>query len=91
LTFFSVADTIANSSTIGVADLSSTFAVSLNETTIIVNDAFVLKSAPNGVTYVQDSFAVQIASIKSPRSTAPTLSFKVRILTSDGYLQYTKV
>lgn len=86
MALFSISDTIANSSTVGVADLSSTFVVSPNQTTIVVNDAFVQKSAPNGVNYVQDSFAVQIASIKSPRSTAPTLSFKVRILTSDGYL-----
>jgi hypothetical protein len=33
---------------------------------------------------------VTIAGIKSPRSTAPTLSFKVRIVTPDGYLSYKK-
>lgn len=27
----------------------------------------------------------------SPRTTAPTLSFKTRIKTSDGFLQYTKL
>ena len=31
-----------------------------------------------------------IAGIRSPRSTAPTLSFKVRIITPDGYVSYKK-
>ena len=63
LSLDSTADTIANSKTVGVADLSSTFSVAANRTTVIVNNAFVASSAPNGFDYVQDSFAVQIASI----------------------------
>ena len=36
LKLYSALDTIANSSTIGVADLSSEFSVAANQTTIIV-------------------------------------------------------
>ena len=58
---------------------------------IRVNGAFVKASAPNGEFWKQDSFSINIAGIKSPRSTAPTLSFKARIKTSTGYVQYQKL
>ena len=57
---------------------------------VIIKDAFALASTPNGVDWRQDSFSVAIAGIKSPRSTAPTLSFKARIITSEGHLSYKK-
>ena len=41
--------------------------------------------------YRQDSFAVSIAGVVSPRTTAPTLSFKARIKSSEGYLQYSRL
>lgn len=59
-----------------------------SKTIVVVKDAFALSSAPNGVDWRQDSFAVTIAGILSPRSTAPTLSFKARIITPDGYISY---
>jgi hypothetical protein len=56
-----------------------------------VSNAFQLSSAPNGIDYRQDSFAVNIAGIVSPRTTAPTLSFVAKIYSSDDYLQYDKL
>jgi hypothetical protein len=78
------------SSTRGVADLSSKFEI-LGPRKVLVKDAFVQKSAPNGQDYRQDSFSVMIAMIVSPRTTAPTLSFKAKITTAGGFLQYTKL
>jgi hypothetical protein len=91
---------VTNSTTDGVADLKSKFKVTDSAETsfkdspghnvVVVRDAFAQSSTPNGVDWRQDSFSVTIAGIKSPRSTAPTLSFKVRIVTPDGYLSYKK-
>jgi hypothetical protein len=68
--------------------LTSFKTTSNSKTIVVVKDAFALSSAPNGVDWRQDSFAVTIAGILSPRSTAPTLSFKARIITPDGYISY---
>lgn len=45
----------------------------------------------NGLDFRQDSFAVDISGIISPRTTAPTLSFKARIKSAEGYLQYSRL
>lgn len=50
--------TQSQSSTIGVADLSSTFVVQSNMTTVVVLNAFTAASSPNGIDYKQDTFAV---------------------------------
>lgn len=81
-------ETQFESTTQGIADLSSKFVVQNNGRTVVVNDGFVISSSPNGIDYRQDSFAVEIAGVVSPRTTAPTLSFKARIRSSEGYLQY---
>lgn len=73
-----------------MADLSSQFVVVNQKRSILVGGAFVQASAPNGVDWRQDSFSVYIAGIMTPRSTAPTLSFKARIKTSAGFIQYKK-
>ena len=83
--------TVTDSYTDGIADLSSQFLVGEGNRVITVNGAFVKASAPNGEFWRQDSFSINIAGIKSPRSTAPTLSFKARIKTSTGYVQYQKL
>ena len=43
--------TAKNSTTQGVSDLSSTFAVQSDLKTIVVSNAFQLSSAPNGIDY----------------------------------------
>lgn len=78
--------TKTNSYTDGVADLSSEFLVINKDRVVVVDGLFVASSAPNGVDYRQDSFSVFIAGILTPRSTAPTLSFKARIKTSTGFI-----
>jgi len=92
--------TKTNSTTDGIADLRSTFSVvnsaqtsfkdQPNRDVVVISNAFSLSSTPNGVDWRQDSFSVTIAGIKSPRSTAPTLSFKMRIVTPDGFVSYKK-
>lgn len=82
--------TVANSYTDGIADISSVVRVSSDKRTVYVDGGFVQSSAPNGIDWRQDSFSVYVAGIKTPRSTAPTLSFQVRINTSNGYVQYKK-
>lgn len=82
--------TETKSFTEGIADLSATFRVVGNERIVEVSGAFIQASAPNGVDWRQDSFSVFIAGIMSPRSTAPTLSFKARILDVYGFPQYQK-
>ena len=77
-----------NSYTDGVADLTSEIIVTGQSRRVIVGGAFVQSSAPNGIDWRQDSFSVFIAGIMTPRSTAPTLSFKAKITASDGYVQY---
>ena len=91
---------VSNSTTDGIADLRSIFTLNDSALTsfkdqpgrdvVVVRNAFAASSTPNGVDWRQDSFSVTIAGIKSPRSTAPTLSFKMRIITEDGYLSYKK-
>lgn len=87
------------STTDGIADLSATFTVTDSSQTsfqepgrqmVIVKNAFEMSSTPNQVDWRQDSFSVTIAGILSPRSTAPTLSFKARIVTEDGFISYKK-
>lgn len=80
----------SQSYTDGVADLTSEFQVSTNKRVVWVGGAFVQASAPNGVDWRQDSFSVYIAGILTPRSTAPTLSFKAKIKTSKNFIQYKK-
>ena len=75
-----------NSYTDGIADLTSEITVSSNSRLVYVGGAFVAASAPNGVDWRQDSFSVYVAGILTPRSTAPTLSFRARIKSSSGYL-----
>ena len=74
------------SKTIGIADLSAKFAV--DGKIVTVNDAFVQASTPNGLNWRMESFQVYIAGIKTTRSTKPTLSFKARIMDSNGFVQY---
>jgi hypothetical protein len=83
LTLVDHAAATTNSTTDGVADLSSAFFVQEIEhgQQVVVKNAFVKSSTPNRVDWRQDSFSVTIAGIQSPRSTAPTLSFKARIIT----------
>ena len=77
---------VTRSRTEGIADLSAVFFV--NNKVVTVEDAFVQASAPNGLDWRQDSFSIFIAGIKTPRSTKPTLSFKVKIMDSNGFVQY---
>jgi hypothetical protein len=78
------------SSTNGIADLSTKFARVVNSRTVTILDAFVQDSAPNGVDWRQDTFTVNIAGIVSPRTTAPTLSFKAYINGPDSYPAFKK-
>jgi hypothetical protein len=71
--------------------LSANFKVTNDGTTIEVLNAFIQSSSPNGIDYRQDSFSVEIAGIISPRTTAPTLSFKARIRSAEGFLQYVRL
>ena len=61
-----------------------------NNRIVFVGGAFLQSSAPNGENWSQDSFSVYVAGILTPRSTAPTLSFKAKIKTSSGFVQYKK-
>ena len=70
----------------GIADLTSEFNLTYNQRTVFVGGAFIQASAPNGINWSQDYFSVYIAGIFTPRSTAPTLSFKAKIKTSSGYV-----
>lgn len=89
---------MADSYTDGVADRSSVFSVSADSRVVSVAGAFVQASAPNGIDWRQDSFSVFVAGIQTPRSTAPTLSFKARIVVvrlnernePTGYVGYKK-
>jgi hypothetical protein len=78
--------TKAGSYTSGVADLTTEISVSVDKRTVYIGGCFVQSSAPNGIDWRQDSFSVYIAGIMTPRSTAPTLSFKAKILTSTNYI-----
>lgn len=69
--------------------MSSEFKV-IDQKVVRVIGAFIQASAPNGIDWRQDSFSIYIASVVSPRSTAPTLSFKAFIRTSGGFVQYKK-
>lgn len=71
--------TMSDSYTDGIADLNAEFSVDNEKTVVRVENAFVKAAAPNGEFWRQDSFSVFIAGIRSPRTTAPTLSFKARI------------
>ena len=97
--------TESNSYTDGLADTQSRFFVvpensgsasssinnSRNRKTIVVKDAFKAGYSGNGKDFwPKETFQVTIAGITSPRSTAPTLSFKSRINTADGYTEYKK-
>ena len=82
--------TEANSFTDGIADLSAGFNVVGGSKLVRVVGAFNQQSAPNGVDWRQDSFSIYIAGINTPRSTAPTLSFKAKIKTETNYIQYKK-
>ena len=80
--------TINDSYTEGIADLSTTITLSPNKQIVTFANSFLQDSAPNGFDWRQDSFAVYIAGITSPRTTAPTLSFKCYILAPDGFTEY---
>ena len=82
--------TAQQSYTDGIADITSTARVSDDGRIVYIDGGFVQASAPNGIDWRQDSFSVYVAGIKTPRSTAPTLSFRVRINTSAGFVQYKK-
>ena len=82
----SITEDGTQSYTDGVADLTAEFAVSSDKRKVWVGGAFVQASAPNGVDWRQDSFSVYIAGIQTPRSTAPTLSFKAKIKTSKNFI-----
>jgi hypothetical protein len=62
----------------------------VNSQRVTVLNAFNQESAPNGVDWAQDTFEVNIAGIVSPRTTAPTLSFKVYINGPNNYPEYKK-
>jgi hypothetical protein len=78
------------SSTNGISDLSTKFAKVVNSRTVTILDAFVQDSAPNGVDWRQDTFTVNIGGIVSPRTTAPTLSFKAYINGPDNFPAFKK-
>jgi hypothetical protein len=40
--------------------------------------------------YTLDMFSLYIGGLKTPRTTEPTSSFKVKIYSDEGYLQYKK-
>lgn len=70
----------------GIADLTSEVQAASDGKRVWVGGGFVKASAPNGVDWRQDSFSVYIAGIMTPRSTAPTLSFRAKVLTSTSYI-----
>ncbi len=78
--------TRALSYTDGIADLTSEINASSDGKKVWVGGGFVQQSAPNGIDWRQDSFSIYIAGIMTPRSTAPTLSFRAKILTSKNYI-----
>ena len=82
--------TKSDSYTDGIADLTASFNTNFNNRIVFIGGAFLQSSAPNGENWSQDSFSVYVAGILTPRSTAPTLSFKAKIKTSSGYVQYKK-
>ena len=82
--------TKSDSYTDGIADLTATFNTNFNNRIVFVGGAFLQSSAPNGENWSQDSFSVYVAGILTPRSTAPTLSFKAKIKTASGFVQYKK-
>ena len=79
-----------DSYTDGIADLTADFGTSFDNRIVFVGGAFLASSAPNGENWSQDSFSVYVAGILTPRSTAPTLSFKAKIKTASGFVQYKK-
>jgi hypothetical protein len=59
--------------------------VSLNER-IIRFDKIFSPPSPTKTEYALDMFSIYIVALKSPRTTEPTSSFKVKIYSEDGYL-----
>ena len=74
----------------GIADFTADFSTNFANRIVFVGGAFLASSAPNGKNWSQDSFSIYVAGILTPRSTAPTLSFKAKIKTASGFVQYKK-
>lgn len=79
----SATDVVQYSYSEGVED--SKRKVSLNER-IIRFDKIFSPASPTKTEYALDMFSIYIGALKSPRTTEPTSSFKVKIYSEDGYL-----
>ncbi len=83
----STADVISYSYSEGLED--SKRKVSLSGRTVRFDKIFA-PSTNSKTEYALDMFSLFIGALKTPRTTEPTSSFKVKIFSDDGYLQYKK-
>jgi len=59
--------------------------ITLNDR-IIRFDKIFSSASPTKTEYSLDMFSIYIGALKTPRTTEPTSSFKVKIYSEDGYL-----